>query len=127
MATSTITPTHRAAARPVTGEQPTVTAPGPRAMAAAHLAAGLRDSRRILNEALARCTQLEMFLEVRARFVLDAALRPGLTEEEVLLECMTMLLSGHHGLLTQAAARELCVAMLEGWDHRQRLAAGRAA
>ena len=126
MATPTLTPAHRPAARTTTAEQPTVAAPGPRAMAAAHLAAGQRDSRRILNEALAQCTQLEAFLEVRARFVLDAALRPGLTEDDVLTECLVMLHSGAHGLLTPAAARELCVAMLEGWDHRQRLTARRA-
>jgi hypothetical protein len=113
---------HAPARRPSTGE-----VPGLRAMATAHLAAGLRDSRRILNEALAQCTQLEAFLEVRARFVLDAALRPGMTEDDVMLECLVMLHGGAHGLLTPAAARELCVAMLEGWCHRQRLDARRPA
>lgn len=135
MTTATLTRTHRPARRLVTGELPVTLADAfdhamvvaHRRMADQHLAAGLRDSRRILNEALAQCVQLEEFLEIRAQFMLDAALTPGLTEADILVECQVLLHAGAHELLTPAAARQLCVALLEGWCHRQRLNARRAA
>lgn len=104
--------------RPTTGEQPSADAPSLQRMAAGHLAASVRDSRRILNEALAAAQDRADSLVDRMRFTLDVALRPGMTAADVYAECLTVLHFGGHGLLPQSVALDLCTAMLEGWELR---------
>ena len=109
-------PVHTPARRPSTGE-----VPGLRAMADAHLAAGVRDSRRILSEALAAEQCRVPDRAYLTTCYLDAALDPTMTEELLQAEMLSVMIAGGAGPLTAEYAVEACVALMEGWCHRQRL------
>ncbi|MFD6178090.1 MULTISPECIES: hypothetical protein [unclassified Isoptericola] len=139
MATATLTRAHRPARRPATAEQPIIpAAPGwedeaVRAIyaaqlrhAAAHLAAGVRDSRRILSEALAAAQAAVPAKAFALRCYVAAALDPRMDAERLHAEALTVLHLGGVGFIAQDTALAAAVAYLEGWDHRQRLVAGRA-
>lgn len=121
MATTTLAPHHRPARRPTTGEQPA--AAGARDLAAAHLAAGVRDSRRILSEALAAAQERAGREAFVVRMYLGGTLDPRMDAGQVLVEARLMLELGGAGVVDQDVAVEACVALLEGWDRRQQLTA----
>jgi hypothetical protein len=83
----------------------------------------LRDARRELQEALAAAQREADTLAVLTKFRMGAALDPRLDEDQLLVECMTLLHLGGAGVISQAHARVAAVAMLEGWQQRQQLAA----
>jgi hypothetical protein len=122
LATTSTTPTraHAPARRPATGD-----VPGMHAMATAHLAAGVRDSRRILFEALAAAQhEATQVLSGQAAFYLRAALDPDVDEDVIRALGVRMLHLEGAGRIPEGMGLAACVAMLEGWAHRQQLAAG---
>jgi hypothetical protein len=119
---TTPTPTRVPARRPATGE-----VPGMHTMATAHLAAGARDSRRILKEALAAAQhEAAQVLSGQAAFYLRAALDPAVDEDVVRALGVRMLHLEGAGVIGEGMGVAACVAMIEGWTHRQQLTAGGA-
>jgi hypothetical protein len=86
------------------------------------LARGLRDARRELHEALAAAQAEADTMAVLMKFRMGAALDPRLDEEQLLVECMTLLHLGGVGIIPQQRARDAVMAMLEGWQQRHQLA-----
>lgn len=131
MATATLARAHRPARRPATDELVAVgDVAAIRRAGIAHVGRvagdGVRDSRRILSEALAAAqahTQDDAFV---LRCYVAAALDPRMDAEQLHAEALAILLLGGVGYMSQDTAREAAVAYLEGWEHHQHLA-GRSA
>ncbi len=76
-----------------------------------------------LQEALAAAQQEADHLAVLTKFRMGAALDPRMDEDQLLVEGLMLLELGGAGFMTQASARDAVMAMLEGWQQRQQLAA----
>jgi len=113
---------HAPARRPATGE-----VPGLRTMATAHLNAGVRDARRILSEALAAAQHdATTTLAGWVQLYTHAALCPGFDEDELRFVASRLMHLEGARILPEGVGVDGCVALLEGWARRQRLAAGGA-
>jgi hypothetical protein len=87
------------------------------------LAKGVRDARRELQEALAVAQDQIGVVAALTSLRMQAALDPRVDEEVLHTECLRLLELGGIGCLPQDQAVDAVVAMLEGWQQRQQLAA----
>jgi hypothetical protein len=83
----------------------------------------LRGARRDLQETLAAAQDEARLLAVLTRFRMQAALDPRLDADGLHTECLMLLELGGVGYMRPDHAVAAVVAMLEGWQQRQELAA----